>query len=168
VARLGLNFIQAIGVRGPSYVEFKRDERDGTWKLLECNHRFTVEFDSFHPDAALLAFRRALGQPCTRPQPRYSRTYQWNPEPDVRALISYWRRGVLSPLSWLRSFRRPLHLHVFRWDDPLPTLGYNASRALGLLKRWCREALLKSRSAGPPSEPHEEFPGNPLRQRASY
>ena len=31
-----------MGLRGLGNVEFKRDERDGELKLIECNHRFTA------------------------------------------------------------------------------------------------------------------------------
>ncbi len=37
VAEVGLRFFQGIGLRGLGNVEFKRDERDGQLKLIECN-----------------------------------------------------------------------------------------------------------------------------------
>ncbi len=133
LAERGLQFVRAMGVRGPSYVEFKRDDRDGDWKLIECNHRLTIEFASFEPDLPVVAYERSLGLPSAVAPRRYARTYQWNPLDDLRALRSYRRRRALSPLGWLRSFRLPLHLHVYRWDDPLPTIGYHAFR---VTQRW--------------------------------
>jgi D-aspartate ligase len=42
IAELGLRFFQGAGLRGVGNVEFKRDQRDGRFKLIECNHRFTA------------------------------------------------------------------------------------------------------------------------------
>jgi predicted ATP-grasp superfamily ATP-dependent carboligase len=36
---LGLRFFDAIGWRGPGSIEFKRDERDGVWRMIELNPR---------------------------------------------------------------------------------------------------------------------------------
>ena len=58
------------------------------------------------------------------------------------------RRGELSAGEWLRSFRRPLRTHVFRADDPLPTLGHHAGVALQL-----GQALGARTHAGAPPKP---------------
>ncbi len=42
VAEMGLRFLQAADFRGIANVEFKRDARDGTLKMIECNARFTA------------------------------------------------------------------------------------------------------------------------------
>ena len=43
---------ESVGLRGFLNVEFKRDERDGELKLIECNHRFT-ESTALHLAAGL-------------------------------------------------------------------------------------------------------------------
>ena len=45
VVEVGLRFFRHIGLRGVGNVEFKRDERDGEWRIIECNHRFTAAND---------------------------------------------------------------------------------------------------------------------------
>src|SRR6185437_4458297 len=66
VKELGLRFFQAVGLRGLGNVEFKRDERDGRLKLIECNARFTeanclVMASSL--DLPLLVYNRLVGRP---------------------------------------------------------------------------------------------------------
>jgi predicted ATP-grasp superfamily ATP-dependent carboligase len=41
---------------------------------------------------------------------------------DLAAAVCEMLAGTLSPLAYLRSFRRPSAWAVFAWDDPLPAL----------------------------------------------
>src|SRR5438105_868251 len=41
-AELGNRLFRHVALRGLANVEFKRDVRDGTLKLIECNARFTA------------------------------------------------------------------------------------------------------------------------------
>jgi len=145
VAEAGLRFFQGAGVRGLACVEFKRDERDGRLKLIECNHRFTAA-DALQRacglELGLLAYNRALGLPVQRPPERYRRGVGlWFPTEDARALFAYRRSGELSVGEWLRSLATPLRLPVFSLRDPLPALAAaahhvvrGARRLFGLLR----------------------------------
>jgi D-aspartate ligase len=125
VAETGLRFFQSAGLRGLACVEFKRDERDGRLKLIECNHRFTAA-DALQRacglEMGLLAYRRALGLP-RPPLDGYRRGVGlWFPGKDVRALLAYRRAGELSIAAWLRSLLAPLRLPIFSLRDPVPSL----------------------------------------------
>ena len=70
VVDAGLRLVQGIGLRGVAVPEFKRDPRDGEWKLIEVNHRFTGSLDLTRHcgiDMALIAYDRLAGRPVRRP-----------------------------------------------------------------------------------------------------
>jgi predicted ATP-grasp superfamily ATP-dependent carboligase len=123
VAEVGLRFMQGIGLRGLGYVEFKRDERDGELKVIECNPRFSMANGlaaRAGVDFALLAYDRLVGR--TRPPMTSFRdnVVLWFPRDDVRALRSYRARGKLTTAAWLRSLAHVPHFPTFQWSDPVP------------------------------------------------
>lgn len=125
VAEVGLRFFRGIGLRGLGCVEFKRDERDGRLKLIECNHRMTAA-DALQRacglNMGLLAYERALGRPVT-PLPSYRRGVAlWFPKDDLRAFLAYRRAGEMTLSAWLRSLFAPLRVPVASLRDPLPGL----------------------------------------------
>jgi predicted ATP-grasp superfamily ATP-dependent carboligase len=125
VAELGLHFFRSIGLRGVAYVEFKRDERDGSLKLIECNHRFGAGIELLRAagiDLPLLTYERLVGRRVKRVDVYREGARLWHPVDDARAFLAYRRRGSLSFSGWLRSLIHPLHVPVFRWDDPKPSL----------------------------------------------
>ena len=136
VRELGLGFLRDLGLRGPFEVEFKRDPRDGRLKLIECNPRFTIlQLNFCAADVATLAYARALDRPdpvATRYRPA---TRLWNPIEDFRAFLHYRRNGEWSLGRWLRSLLHRKRLHVFSWDDPMPTIAFHVRRLGRLLKR---------------------------------
>ena len=105
VAEAALSFLRHVRHRGVSHVEFKLDPRDGAWKLIECNQRFTIEIVGTAPDLPLLVYRQALGiSDAPVPEVHLGRRL-WNPIPDVRSLRSLRRRGELRTIDWMRSLR---------------------------------------------------------------
>src|SRR5262249_5495886 len=90
VRDVALRLFRAVGLRGLANAEFKRDERDGQLKLIECNARFTaanclVARSGF--DLAAFVYNRLVG----RPQPSLD-TYAlemrlWDPVRDFHAFL---------------------------------------------------------------------------------
>lgn len=154
VAEVGLRFFQSVGVRGMGNVEFKRDNRDGRLKLIECNPRFTAANELVRLagiDLARLAYRRALGQPYRCPGYFKDGVRQWHPTEDVRAFLGYRSSGQLSAGRWLASLAHRQHLPIFQWGDPGPTLANGwvfAGRLLRQLKH-VPGASRRVRSVGP-------------------
>ncbi|MEA2398124.1 MAG: D-aspartate ligase [Thermoleophilaceae bacterium] len=135
VVDVGLRLVQGIGLRGVAVPEFKRDPRDGAWKLIEVNHRFTGSLDLTRHcgiDMALIAYDRLAGRPVRAPSSYRVGVTQWNPIEDVRALLDYRRDGELTVPQWVRSVARRQHFPMMRLDDPMPTvasLGTKLGRA---------------------------------------
>src|SRR5262249_61585869 len=124
-AEIGLRFFERIGLRGLGCVEFKRDARDGRLKLIECNHRFTAANELVQRsgiDLALLAYNRALGRGIPSFDGYKLGVRIWHPLEDVRALRDSRREGELTVGGWLMSLMHRVHLPLFRFSDPLPTV----------------------------------------------
>jgi D-aspartate ligase len=135
VADAGLRFLRGIGLRGLFHVEFKRDSRDDQLKLIECNHRFTIELVFSPTNLPLLTYNRLLGRPLPSPGPYRAGKRLWNPVEDTKAARSYRRHGELSWAQWLRSLLHLQQFHAFRWDDPVPTMAFHRRKLTRALVR---------------------------------
>ena len=147
VADAGLRFLRAAGVRGISETEFKRDPRDGQLTLLECNNRFTVQVRAVPVDVPRFVYNRMLGRPAPPPLGRRA-VHLWNPLSDVITMAQLHRRGELTLREWVRSLHFPLALHVFRLDDPLPTVAVNGRLVYRGVRRVVRELRARLRRSG--------------------
>jgi D-aspartate ligase len=138
VAEMGLRFFNGVGIRGAAVVEFKRDARDGSLKVIECNHRFTLGTEIVRHagvDLPLIAYLDAIGRP-PEPVPGYKAgVRQWNPLSDARAWRAMRTNGALSDRQWIRSLMHPQHMAIWSWSDPGPSLHLAASRARHALSR---------------------------------
>jgi predicted ATP-grasp superfamily ATP-dependent carboligase len=150
VVDAGVRFAKAAALRGVVNVEFKRDSRDGVYKLIECNHRFTaanelVRFAGI--DIPLLAYNRVAGRPDS-PVGSYRRGVRmWDPVEDVRALLEYRRNGELTARTWARSLMHRQHFPLLRWDDPLPTVMSNLRHGRGLARQLTKSRRGRALSA---------------------
>ena len=125
VAEVGLRFFQGVGLRGLGNVEFKRDERDGQLKLIECNARFTMATGQVRRagiDLAMIAYGRTTDQPLPPMESFREGVRLWYPAADFRAFKQYRAEQELSTTQWLRSLAHRQHLPVFDVRDPVPFL----------------------------------------------
>ena len=114
--------LEQLRYRGIFSAEFKYDEREHLFKILEVNARpwWYVEFAArCGVDVCVMAYRDALGLP-VEPAASYcaGRALVY-PYYDFGACRELRRGGELSLWEWARSWltaERP----VFRWNDPLP------------------------------------------------
>jgi D-aspartate ligase len=125
VAELGLKFFRGVGLRGVGNVEFKRDPRDGEYKIIECNHRFTAASDLVRHsgiDMPVIAYQRAVGLPVSPVRGYRVGVRMWHPVEDVRSLLEYRAEGSLSVGAWLRTLWHRQHFPLWSLDDPGPSL----------------------------------------------
>ena len=150
VRDLALKLFRWVGLRGLANAEFKRDERDGQLKLIECNARFTaanclVARSGF--DLAALVYNRLVG----RPQPAlevYARGMRlWDPVRDFEAFLELKRQGRLTARQWTASILHRQTVPYFHWSDPLPSLVRATKPLRALLSRGRRPS-----NAGPKFE----------------
>jgi predicted ATP-grasp superfamily ATP-dependent carboligase len=125
LTRLSIDLLTKIGYRGLGGVEFKRDPRDGVYKLIEFNARFGL-WDSLGArcgvNLAYIAYRDALGL-SVEPRLWYRTGVKWiSFERDAAAYNGYRKRNELTAVKWLRSLRGEKQWAVLAWDDPRPFL----------------------------------------------
>jgi len=147
VRDLGLKYFTHVGLIGLANIEFKRDDRDGKLKLIECNARFTaanclVAESGF--DLALFVYNRLIGriQPPLRGKSYKKELRLWYPVEDFLSFKELRGRGELSFMGWIKSIMHPQVLPYFRWDDPIPTIVFESKRIYRVIKRGISRFLL--------------------------
>ena len=114
-----------IHYRGVFSAEFKRDERDGIFKLIEVNARpwWYVEFAArCGVNVCALAVQDALGREVsTITRYEVGRVCVY-PYYDLEAAQAERAAGRLTALGWMRSWIGS-YQPVFRWSDPFPAAG---------------------------------------------
>jgi D-aspartate ligase len=140
VVEISGHFLRGIGYTGLVEIEFKRDPRDGRYKLLDVNPR-TWAWHSLSRRAGIdfpyLAWLQISGAPV--PPARAQAGVAWvHAARDIIAAYLEIRRGRLSLAEYARSLRGPLEFAAFAPDDPFPgcmDLPLLARRALGRAAR---------------------------------
>jgi D-aspartate ligase len=120
-----LRLFRWVGLRGLANAEFKRDDRDGRLKLIECNARFTaadclVARSGF--DLAAFVYNRLAGRP-QPPLEQYARGMRlWDPVRDFQCFLALRRQGEITFGQWLLSVLHRQTFPYFAWTDPMPSL----------------------------------------------
>ena len=116
------HLLSSIGFRGIYSAEFKYDERDGLFKILEVNSRpwWYIEFASLcGVNVCKMAYDDALGR-TVEPATAYkigSRCVY--PYEDFFSCFQLYRRGQLTIFDWIKSWwgaKQP----ELSWEDPIP------------------------------------------------
>ncbi len=133
-----LRLLAATGYRGLGGIEFKKDPRDETYKLIEFNTRFGM-WDGLSVrcgvDLPWLAYRDTLHLP-VEPQTAWREGVIWlDWQRDLRAALEYWRRGLLSPGGWLRSLRGEKMWAIYSRRDWGPGAAFTFSLIRKLWRR---------------------------------
>lgn len=138
--------LSELGYRGVFSAEFKRDERDGRFKLLEVNGRpwWYVEFAArCGVDVCHMAYRDALDLPVAEATGYRIGARCVHGEGDLEAFRQARRSGDVSVRSWFRPWLGASQT-VFSLTDPGPGLELAArrvGRALSRGARWAGERL---------------------------
>ena len=136
-----------LGYRGIFNAEFKRDERDGLFKLLEVNVRpwWFVEFAAIAGvDVCTMAYRDALGLDVDPVHEYELGVRHMMFSQHLRALLELRAGGRLTLSRWLRESRGASDA-VFRWSDPLPGIALSMEY---LRKAWARSMVRRRPDQG--------------------
>jgi len=134
-----IRLLRGLGFHGTFSAEFKRDPRDGTFRLLEVNGRpwWYIGFAAdCGVDIARLSYREAVGLDLQTVERYRTGVRCVLLHLDVRAFLYERREHGLTFGTWLRSVlgaRSP----VFAWSDPRPALHF----VIGGTKNHLRAAL---------------------------
>jgi D-aspartate ligase len=127
VAELSRRLLRAFGYRGFAGVEFKRDPRDGTFRLMELNARTESGNQlaiSAGVDLPWIGYQYLTGgklEP-TPIGPSGRPVKYVNEEWDVQSFMALRSNSKLSLRSWLGSIRGTRAWAIGAWDDPLPLI----------------------------------------------
>lgn len=122
---ISLKLLSGSKYAGLGGVEFKKDPRDGKYKLIEFNARFGM-WDSLSTrcgiDIPYIAYRDALGLP-VKAQHDYRKDIIWiDLHRDIRAFLIYHNRKQLSLKAWLKSLRGEKDGAVYSPNDWKPAV----------------------------------------------
>jgi len=140
IEALACRFLKSLNYTGVIEVEFKYDQRDRQYKLLDVNGRFWT----WHSlgvlagvDFPYLAWRQALGQ--TVSPARAMTGVAWvHASRDIITAYQEISRGVLTVKDFLAGFRQPLAFANFALDDPLPALVELPVLSWRRISEWAR------------------------------
>jgi len=122
VQELTRRFTKAVRYAGMVDIDFRYDERDGEYKLLDVNPRIGSAFRLFVDETGLDIVRAQYLDLTGQHVPRgLARERKWVVENyDLVSSAKYYKDKVLRPGEWLRSFRGIEESAWFSWDDLRP------------------------------------------------
>ena len=106
---ISLQFLRAVNYRGLGGIEFKKDSRDGSYRLIEFNVRFGM-WDALSVrcgvDIPYISYCDALGLP-VEPQHDYRENIAWiDLQRDVRAFLIYRKKNQISTAAMAEITKR--------------------------------------------------------------
>jgi predicted ATP-grasp superfamily ATP-dependent carboligase len=138
---LGNQLFAHVGLRGLANVEFKRDERDGKLKLIECNARFTAADCLVARSGIRLAefvYCRVTGRPTPAVDDYVKGMRLWDPVRDFQAHRAMKRAGTITTRQWIAGVCRRQTFPYFRWSDPMPAVA-RATLPIRKALGWARK-----------------------------
>lgn len=138
VSMLASDFMKALGYRGVLDLDFKYDERDAQYKVLDVNPRtgttFRLFVDENGTDVVRVLYHDLTGQPVSKGRPGEGRKWLAESLDFVSSAGSLWN-GTLGFTEWLCSFRGLEEAHWFAADDFRPFLSMAMHSVRWLFKR---------------------------------
>jgi predicted ATP-grasp superfamily ATP-dependent carboligase len=142
VAELGRRMLRALEMTGFGCVEFRRDTRDGTLRLMEVNGRTGANTQlaiTAGVDWPWLGYCY-LTDASHASAPRFRRGVRLiNEEWDARAFLARRGTGELGLGEWAHQLVSAEAHAIFAWDDPLPIVA-----AVGLMLRNAARSRFKT------------------------
>ncbi|KPJ67038.1 MAG: hypothetical protein AMJ43_06140 [Coxiella sp. DG_40] len=119
----GRKILQALGYNGYSCTEFKKDARDGVYKLMEVNGR--------HNRSSLLSVKCGINFPLIEYNHRvlgeipsainYRKRIYWiDLTKDLVASVQYKKRSQFSLIQYIKPYLKPHIFAVLSIKDPMP------------------------------------------------
>lgn len=120
---LGRKFFEGIGYTGVGSIEFKRDDRDGKFKLIELNPRFwqqNIQATVAGINFPYINYLDCLGM-TVEPRLSFENGVGWlNIWADIRSFRAHRRKDGISIANWLRSVFRAKSFSSYASNDLRP------------------------------------------------
>jgi D-aspartate ligase len=150
VEEAACRFLESIDYSGLVEVEFKRDHRDGRYKILDVNARawtWNALGSIAGVDFAHVLWRLALGE-TMEPMRGHADVAWMHGSRDVLAAVLEMLAGQLSAGDYLRSWRKPMVFAAFAKDDLMPGLVDVPLAVARVLRRYLPAPAQPRRGAG--------------------
>ena len=150
-----VELLRAIGHRGMANAEYKRDPRDGRFRLMEINGRPFLMHGLVRRggiDLPLMAWQEGVGGGLVRPEANGWPGVWIHLHADVLYSLLFHRREGLKLGEYLAPYGRPKTFAVWSAKDPLPFLTQWAHTGVEACRMWApgsREALRERVQARP-------------------
>lgn len=132
-------YLKSVNYRGIFSAEFKKDERDDVFKMVEINSRTSGWFNTLSArcgaNIMLVAYLDATGKDL-----EYSEDYKAGiklifPMDDIRASVTMFMKGDLSISEWISSLSGEKEYLPYAQDDAMPFLKDISSTIKSITKR---------------------------------
>ncbi len=144
ILEMSKRFLFEVGFYGISNIEYKYDERDGLYKLMEINPRtglWNLSVLESGINLPLMAYHDILGEKildASNPEGRLIWAYTLYDM--LISLHGYKRNGeseeTLSFMQWRKSLTGCRRVDaIFKWNDPLPAIANTISLLTDVLKK---------------------------------
>ena len=138
VTEIALNLLKSFGYNGLAGVEFKRDGRDGVFKLMEINARSQSQ-EGLAVDCGVdfpyIAYEDSLARSVS-PVTSHRTGVTWvSLSWDFRSYRQNRAAKQLSTLTWVNQLRTSGSHAYFAWDDPKPFIYSSLGLAKDLIYR---------------------------------
>lgn len=154
IAETSRRLLTSLAYRGLVDVEFKRDPRDGRFKIIEVNPRIGLQHQLAAAAGAnlpLALWHDLTGVPAPAPAPPRDGVKWTILDRDVESAAYYLRRGDLTPAAWRDSLRGVRVVAALDWRDPRPFLslfGRSTAKAAAIIFTVCATSLLGALARG--------------------
>ena len=114
--------LEGTGYHGPAGIEFKKDDKDGVYKLIEINTRFglwDVMGTKVGVDLFNIAYQDLTGVNLSPCMP-VDREYHWlSLSRDLSVIRQYHKEGLISWSEWIKSWFKNVYIADLYFDEPL-------------------------------------------------
>ena len=139
--KLGLKLFEGLGYHGMGSIEFKKDERDGKFKLVELNARFwlqNIQAYNAGVNFPLINYMDCIGAKSSPCLTFGNNVYWLDLIQDFRSFLDKRKLGEESMVSWSWSIRHANCFAYFSHDDLFPILNHSKNITNSLFRKISR------------------------------
>jgi predicted ATP-grasp superfamily ATP-dependent carboligase len=140
----GLRMLRELRYTGIANINYKRDPRDGRFRLLEINPRvsqWNILAARCGVNIPWLAYAEQAGLPLEAPGRQREGVFYVNWVNDRASFRGYRAEGSLGVIDYARTLlRRPMVYQLLDFSDPWPFVRTVADKVARRLTRWARPA----------------------------
>lgn len=122
---LAKRFFEGIGFTGVGSIEFKFDERDGKFKLIELNPRLwqqNIQATYAGINFPLINYLDCVGEKIESIETFKEEVVWLDAIQDFQSFLYNYKNKQIKFLEWIKSLIKTNCFAYFAWDDPLPGL----------------------------------------------